>query len=287
FVKQLLARMSPPGAKLIGTTNPDGPRHWLKTEYLDRIDRGELPDWRRFHFTMDDNPSLTADYIASLKREYTGLWYRRFILGEWVAAEGAIYSDFTDQRHVIPWRDMPPLDRIVGVGIDHGTSNPTAAILLGITREPRPRLIAIDEWAHQPERDGGQLADIEQSRRFRAWLAQPHTPHGDGLVNVRTVYADPAAASLRKQLRDDNVPTRAARNEVIDGIRTVASLLATDQLVITDRCRLLLDELPGYVWDEKATEDGHDAPVKHNDHAVDALRYIVHSAAYSWRKHLR
>ena len=40
FFAMLLSRLSMPGAKLFGTTNPDNPGHWLKTDYLDRA--GEL-----------------------------------------------------------------------------------------------------------------------------------------------------------------------------------------------------------------------------------------------------
>ncbi|WP_284743921.1 hypothetical protein [Amycolatopsis sp. RTGN1] len=79
-----------PGAQLFGTTNPDDPAHWLKRDYLDRL--AELPDWRSFAFTLDDNPSLSAEYRACIRREYTGLWFRGFILGEWVAAEGAVFD---------------------------------------------------------------------------------------------------------------------------------------------------------------------------------------------------
>src|SRR5690606_7474479 len=100
FFVQLLGRMSVPGAQLFGTTNPDNPAHWLKRKYLDRLT--ELPDWRGFSFTLDDNPALTDEYKTAIRREYTGLWFRRFILGEWVAAEGAIYDMWNPAEHVIP-----------------------------------------------------------------------------------------------------------------------------------------------------------------------------------------
>ena len=87
FFTQLLGRMSVKGAKMFASTNPDNPAHWYKTKFLDRLDT--LKDWRNWHFTIDDNISLDPEYVASIKAEYTGLWYKRFILGEWVAAEGA------------------------------------------------------------------------------------------------------------------------------------------------------------------------------------------------------
>src|SRR5690606_15080766 len=102
-----LGRMSVRGAQLFGTTNPDSPAHWLKAKFLDRI--ADLPDWRSWHFTLDDNPSLSDTYKAAIKAEFTGLWYRRFILGEWVAAEGAIYDMWDPLAHVIPYDTMPAL----------------------------------------------------------------------------------------------------------------------------------------------------------------------------------
>lgn len=89
FWNQVLARLSVPGARLLATTNPDSPAHWLRKKFLLRAGELSLASW---HFTLDDNPSLAADYVAALKREYVGLWYRRFILGEWCQAEGANWA---------------------------------------------------------------------------------------------------------------------------------------------------------------------------------------------------
>ena len=85
FFVMLLSRLSMPGAKLFATTNPDNPGHYLKKEYIDRV--GEL-DIAVFKFTIDDNTTLDPEYVESLKKEYTGLYYKRFILGEWCVAYG-------------------------------------------------------------------------------------------------------------------------------------------------------------------------------------------------------
>ncbi len=129
FFTQLLGRMSPPGAKLFGTTNPDSPAHWLKAKFLDRIGAG-LKGWRSWHFMLDDNPSLPDEYKAQIKSEFTGLWYRRFVQGEWVAAEGAVFDMWDVEKHVIAWDQLPEMRELLCVGIDYGTTNPTAALLL-------------------------------------------------------------------------------------------------------------------------------------------------------------
>lgn len=98
FFKMLLSRLSVQGAKLFGTTNPDNPSHWL---YKDVIENKEFDNKRIFHYTIDDNPTNTEEYKKSLRNAYTGLWYRRFYLGEWVSAHGAIYDMFDKQNHVV------------------------------------------------------------------------------------------------------------------------------------------------------------------------------------------
>lgn len=274
FFTQLLGRMSPAGAKLFGTTNPDSPTHWLK-KLIDK----SLARWRIFHFTIDDNPTLSAEYVDSIKAEFTGLWYRRFILGEWVQAEGAIYDMWNPARHVVAHTDLPPIDHVYSLGVDYGTTNATAGILIGLSLA-EGRLYALDEWAPKAEAHRA-LTDAEQSASLRRWLRD------DPMRSPDWVPVDPAAASFRLQLHRDGVRgLMSAHNDVMRGIRTVASLLATDRLRISDRCTNLIDEIPGYMWDPDATKDGKDAPIKVNDHFCDALRYGVYSTSSLWSHHL-
>lgn len=279
FFKQMLARMSVAGAKLWGTTNPDSPAHWLLKEYLSKVPGTKhfdgktdpsdmLPHWTYWHFTMDDNPVLTEEYKDSLRREYTGLWYRRFILGEWVSAEGAIYDMWDEQTMVVD--ELPPMDRVLAVGIDYGTTHPTYGQLLGIADGV---LYVLDEW------NPGRLTDAALSRdlmeKRREWQAQGWVPEW--------TYLDPAAASFNLQLNEDHHPgVTKADNAVTDGIRTVASLLDNGQLLVSSTCTNLIEELPGYRWDDKASEKGEDKPIKENDDAVDALRYAVFSSRWQW-----
>jgi len=290
FFKQLLGRMSVEGAQLFATTNPDSPAHWLKTEYLDKL--GEFPDWRRFHFTLDDNPALSADYVASIKREYTGLWYKRFILGLWVAAEGAIYNMWDPDVHVRPWAETPDMRALVAVGMDYGTTNATAALMLGISRELvgnhyRSRLWLVDEWRYDSRAaDGITKPDVELSRMFREWLDQPHLPEGNmGLgYKPRFIILDPSAASMRAQLQKDGVQTHPGDNAVGKGISLIANLLAQRQLMVTDRCKGWIAEAPGYSWDPKKSEAGYDVPVKVADHSLDGGRYAIATTEQFWRK---
>lgn len=269
FWTQLLARLSVPGARLYATTNPDSPRHWLKVGYLDRI--AEL-DMRAWHFKLADNPSLSAEYVASLAAEYTGLWRRRMIEGAWCVAEGAIYSEWDEARHVV---DELPTIRRHWLGIDYGTTNPFSAILLGLGVDDR--LYVCAEWRFDSRTAHRSMTDAQYSAAVRAWLA-------DQGVEPEWTFVDPSAKSYSTQLWQDGHPGLArADNTVADGIRSVAALLAAGRLYVHRSCDGLLGELPGYSWDAKATERGEDAPLKIDDHSCDALRYAVHSTSHEWR----
>lgn len=282
FFTQLLGRMSPPGAQLFATTNPDNPAHWLRRRYLDRL--SVLPGWRTWRFGLDDNPALSEQYKTAVRAEFTGLWFRRFVLGEWVAADGAVYDMWDPDRHVIPWDDLPPMRQMLSSGVDYGTTNPTSAIVLGLGTDNR--LYLCDEWRYDPATTQRRLTDGEISAQLRAWLDRPHTPHGDR--RPKWTNLDPSAASLYTQLHKDGLRGLApARNDVLLGIRLTATLLSAGRLYVTDRCTGWTTEAPGYSWDPKATEAGEDKPIKTADHSLDAARYAIASTEHLWRRHIQ
>lgn len=273
FWKQALGRLSVKGAKLFGTTNPDNPQHWLRKNFLQRADKLNL---YQVHFQLDDNPSLDPNYVASLKAEYTGLWYKRFIQGLWVSADGAIYDMLDEDRHTAT---APAKSKWLAawVGIDYGTSNPTHAILMVLAAD---RLWCVAEWEHNG-REKGQLTDAQISARLADWL----TAELSDTALVPTVVLDPSAASLRVQMRSDGWSgLRSADNRVEVGIRTTSSLFGGGKLAVDkDGCPILWDQLCGYVWDDTALEKGEERPVKVDDHGPDALRYGIMAARPVWR----
>ena len=297
FWDMLGTRLSVEGAKFFGTCNPAGPVHWLKRNWLDRAARwiqhdgasvsshhDDPVDLVRFSFTLDDNPHLPPDFIASLKRQYVGLFYKRYIQGLWVPAEGAIYDMFDEKRHVVS--EVPLIERWISTGIDHGTRNPFHAVILGLGVDRRLHITR--EWRWDSAQKRRQLSDAEYSRELRQWWTTVPIP-GTQLAGVwpeRTVV-DPSATGFRVQLHNDGVSTVIADNEVLPGIRTIQSLLALDLVDIHESCTELLLELPGYSWDDKAAEKGEDRPLKVADHGCDAVRYAGHSTRGMWRSSLR
>lgn len=284
FFTQLLGRASVRGAKIFGTTNPDSPGHWLKVKFLDRY--REL-GWAHFKFTMSDNPTLSRAFIEQKNREFTGLWNRRFIKGEWVAAEGAIYDMWDPKKHVVPWETLPKMRQLIGVGLDFGTNHATSGILLGLSSEllggkPASRLYLVDEFRRDRITDNVTLAPSQMAAEFITWLGGSHLPYETAL-KPEIIYADPAAKHFRQELYVNHVDSAPAVNDVGYGIGMVASLLAEQHLAVSDRVQGFIKEAPGYSWDPKATAAGHDAPIKVADDSLDAARYILASTEFVWR----
>lgn len=284
--RQLLNRLSVPGAKLFATTNPDAPTHFLMKDFIKKLDLPEghedRPNMIRFHFRLPDNPSLDAEYLRSLEAENHGLWYERNIEGRWVAAEGAIYGMLDEPVHCRP---APPPTRwqFAWIGIDYGTSNPSHAVLMVLAADDagRDALYVVDEWQHNG-REKGQLTAPEQAARMAAWAEGLLADTGLAPVTV----LDPSAAPLRVQLRSDGWQgVRGADNRVEFGIQACSSLFGGERLYVDKaRCPQLWDELCSYAWDDKVLERGEpEQPLKVNDHGPDALRYAVMAARTVWR----
>lgn len=271
FFTMLLSRLSQPGAQFFGTTNPDAPAHWLKQRYLDR--RDEL-DMFVLQFTLDDNPALDPAYVEALKREYTGLWYKRFILGLWVSAEGAIYDMWDDSVHVV--EELPRLIRPYA-GIDYGTANPFVALPISLGVDDC--LYAHDEYRWDSRKRGRQLTDAEYSAAWRK--------HITGLqINPHWTFVDPSAASFIEQLYRDKVRgVTLADNSVLDGIRDVSTLLSAGRLKFHGpTTRATIEEMQSYAWDPKAQKVGEDKPIKVDDHGADSVRYTVRGTQTVWKR---
>lgn len=265
FFRMLLSRLSVDGSKLIGSTNPDSPMHWLKTDVLDRF-QDDTQQLYHLHFDLEDNPALTESFKNSLKKEYQGLWYKRFILGDWVLAEGSVYDFFDTSIHV--YLRPPTYAKQYFLGIDYGTTNAFAATLVGYNDDHKPALWVEKEYYWNSRKKGYQKTDAEYVIDIQqAFEGYP----------ITQIYLDPSAASFRVELKRNKMPCTQANNDVLDGIRSVATMITQGNLVICKDCVNLIKEFEGYVWDENAVKRGEDKPLKQNDHALDSLRYTIYS----------
>ncbi|MEC0169902.1 PBSX family phage terminase large subunit [Paenibacillus graminis] len=262
FVSQAVARCSVEGRKYWFNCNPAGPYHWFKVEWLDKAKEKRA---LHLHFTMDDNLSLSERVKEGYRRLFSGVFYKRYILGLWVMAEGVIYDVFDEDKHKLDPADMPAEYSKFYVGVDYGHTNATVFLLLG---EKDGRLYVIKEYYHSdPE---NPRAPSDYARDFVKFIAG---------IDAKKIYIDPSAKGFITELKKLGVRRiEEADNSVLPGIESVAVALKELQLFVCSKCKETLKEFFSYVWDEKAAQDrGEDKPVKKYDHAMDALRYVIYA----------
>ena len=258
FVEQACARYSVAGSKLWFNCNPEGPQHWFYREWIQKAqERRAL----YLHFTMEDNPALSERIRARYERAYSGTFYRRFVLGEWTAAQGLIYDFFEPARDCRAVPDKP-WER-VRVSVDYGTVNPTSfglwALRDGVWYRAR-------EYYFDSRKEGRQKTDAEYLRDLSAFT-QGET--------VEKVIIDPSAASFIEEAKRAGFPVARANNNVSDGLRVTASLLKEGKIAICSGCENTLREMALYCWENGGS--GRDMPRKENDHAMDDMRYFAMS----------
>lgn len=263
FFAMLLSRLRLPGAKLIATTNPDHPGHWLMENYIKRADELDFLDVK---FTIDDNTTLPADYVENIKREYIGVFYERFILGHWVLAEGLIYPMFTEDR-IEPDAERPY--RKYMISMDYGTRNPTAMILWGLCDGV---WYGFKEYYYDSRKQMAQKTDQEYYDDLRKFA---------GDLPIGHIIIDPSALSFITLVeKNHRFKVWSADNDVLDGIRHTAQCISDGTIRICAACENTIKEFCLYSWDEDAAED---RPIKENDHAMDAVRYFVQTTGI-WQK---
>ena len=255
FVEQACARCSVAGSRLWFNCNPAGPSHWF---YRSWILEAEKRNCLRLHFTMEDNPSLTEEIRQRYQRLYTGVFYRRFILGQWAQAEGRVYDFFQPEMA----KPVPegPFDKWY-VSCDYGTVNPTSMGLWGRCRGVWYR---VKEFYFSSRREMRQMTDEEYAQALADLVGQRH---------LTAVIVDPSAASFIEVLRRRGWAVRKADNDVLSGIRLTSDCLKDGRIVICEGCGDCLRELDEYVWD--LSSGSHDRVRKEHDHAMDDMRYFV------------
>ena len=255
FVEQAAARCSVSGSRLWFSCNPESPAHWFYREWVERAEEKGL---LRLHFTMEDNPGLSPEVRRRYEAMFQGAFYRRYVLGEWVAAEGRVY-DFFDESFV---QERPPEEEIAEwyISCDYGTLNPTSMGLWGRRGNVwyRVKEYYYDGRAARAQKTDGEYADALE----RLAGGRP----------VRAVVADPSAASFLTELRRRGWRVRKADNQVLSGIRLTARLLKEGRLVVCKGCDDAIREFSLYRWEDKGERD---QPRKEHDHAMDEMRYFA------------
>ena len=255
FVEQACARCSVAGSRMWFNCNPAGPAHWFYTGW---IQEAEKRNCLRLHFTMEDNPSLSPEIRARYERLYTGVFYRRYILGQWAQAEGRVYDFFQPEMvRPVPEGDFQQWY----VSCDYGTVNPTSMGLWGLRNGVWYR---VKEFYFSSRAAQWQMTDEEYAVALEELV--------DGR-QIAAVIVDPSAASFMEVLRRKGWPVRKAVNDVLAGIRQTSDALKGGRIVICEGCNDCLREMEEYVWDLSA--GAKDRVKKEHDHAMDDMRYFV------------
>lgn len=298
FVNQATGRCSVEGSKFWFNCNPDGPYHWFKVNWIDKstgylgkerveqirkkaAEEGKDPGLKEIlylHFTMDDNLSLSEEIKARYRSMYIGVFFKRYILGLWAAAEGVIYDMFDPEKHV---KNIKEFFQILVngnryVSCDYGTQNATVFLLWN--KGIDGKWYCIREYYYSGRDKGKQKTDAEYADDLKKWL--------DG-TRIKAMIVVPSAASFIAELRKRGYKVIKANNDVLDGIRLVGMLLNLEMLIFSSSCTETIKEFASYIWDEKAAEHGEDKPVKQHDHGCDAVRYFVSTVLSSKVARLR
>lgn len=276
FFTMLLSRLSMPGAKLIGTTNPDNPHHWLMENYIKR--QSEL-DMLVLKFLIEDNIALDPEYVSQLKKEYVGVYYKRFILGLWVAAEGAVYPLFADnsERYLC---DKPPSVQYAAIGVDFGgTGSAHSFTLTGFTAGMQ-EVVVLDEYYHSNKgtkgQDGGVLSPKQLEDEFVAFVKRAQARY-----RVYEAFCDSAEQTLIQGLRIAaahsglGIDVRDARKGPInERIAFYNSLMSQGRFRIVRSCVHTIDALESAVYDgKKPTEDIRLDDGSTNIDSLDSMEY--------------
>ena len=270
----LKSRLDKPYSLFDGTCNPDNPRHWFKA-FLESD-----ADIYCQTYTIDDNPFLDPVFVENLKKEYAGtVYYDRFILGQWSAAEGVIYRAFADnpRRFIIDdalvnqenEKRIPIMRAVIGVDFGGGTSA-HAFSCVGFTQGYR-QMIVLDEYREQEALTPDKLADafVDFVRACKArW-------------NVTECYCDSAEQTLINGLRTAAARERLAitignaiKKPINDRIRCLCLLMGADRFKVAERCKHTIDAIRSAVWDSrKLTEDVRLDDGKMNIDSLDAMEY--------------
>lgn len=291
FFAMLLSRLSMPGAKLFGSTNPDNPNHWLMEKYIKR--QGEL-DMLVMKFLIDDNASLDPEYVAQLKKEYTGVYYDRFILGKWVVADGIIYRQFADDPD--HWTMKKPEGEdfkrfcsgidFVSVGVDFGGNRSLTTFVATAVHRGFSKLTVLRDYHIE-----GQKGDIDSdkvNREFVGFIQRLKQEYPG--ARVKYCFADSEAQYLINGMRRASNAAGlgiqfgdSAKNEITQRIYCTSTLLNLDRLFLMNGCNLVSDGLKSAVWDKDQAEKGKDVRLDNFSSDID----ILDAFEYSWERFMR
>lgn len=271
FVRTVNGRLSKPKAFMIATTNPEEPTHWFKKDYID----AEGIDKKVWHFVLEDNITLDEDYIKNVKAEYLHMgnaYYSRYILGLWVRAEGAVYSQFCESpsEYIIDEVDKSKIS-FIQIGIDFGGNGSQTAFVA--TAFMNDYGIVVLESERVPS---DNLNPERLNQKFYEFYNKVETNYPN--ANIRYIFADSAEQVLIRGLKTLPIPVtirNSIKNEINQRIRCLNGLIAKDKFKVQKRCQSAISALNSAVW--KETKTGADERLDDGSTDIDTLDALEYS----------
>ena len=248
FYLRALSRLSEKGAVFLATTNPDHPKHYVKTEIIDN----DLLDKQVIKFLLDDNIFLDETYKENLKKEYTGVYYSRFINGDFVRAEGVVFLDFADntEKYLIDKKDVPKSFKSVGIGFDIGGNLSNYALVASaVDRQNNVYVLKAKEILPQDLRP----ADVENAAKD--FISSIEKEYG---IRANNCYVDDAYYTIINGLNDwryifDNAACIKSSMPLQDRPLMLSKLMAQGKFkLVKGECEPLIEQLQNAVYDPKS-----------------------------------
>ena len=248
------------------TLNPDVPGHWLYTDYLDKFRDEKLPGYRWFHFALEDNPAISQERREELKAQYTGIFYKRFILGMRVNAEGGCYPCFSE-KNIVDRLPEKILFVTIGVDIGKGSSATTFAATAFYMQDKKLSLCIVDEFYNMGSRDPDFILN-----QWEAFVKKQRS---------RFVCAD-CWVDSEEQLMKNGMEKRGLLNmhnslkrPIVDRIRFLDLMFSLGRASIYKDCKETIRAVQSAVWTTKGeTETRLDNGTSNID-SLDAAEYSI------------
>ncbi len=271
--QMLKSRLDKKGALFDGTCNPDSPSHWFK-KFLESD-----ADIYGMRFTIDDNSFLSPEFVSALKKEYSGtVYYDRYILGLWKAAEGTVYRVFADDpRRFIA--DEPPKDIVIcSAGLDFGGNGSAHALnLTGITAD-YGSVVTLDEWYSKeeltPKELEGKVCDFLEKALKKYRLTDLYCDSAEQVL-IRGIRAEAAKRRLPVNIRN------ARKGSIKERIRFYCSLMGADRYKIMRGCVHTIEAFRDALWAESFGTETRLDDGSTNIDSLDAQEYSTEFIARS------
>ena len=229
-------RLSAVGAQAFLTTNPDSPNHWLKKNFIDNSKMQKYV--AHFTFKLRDNEWLVKEnpgYIESIEQAFTGLWYKRYILGIWAVAAGLVYDFWDDESQLLTYEEeqLKEFENYY-ISCDYGTANPCVFLLWGEIYNPytgESKYYCLNEYYYSGKEENKSKTDAEYSQDMTLFI-QDSKDYGYNIKENPEIIVDPSALSFITQLENDGFYVTAANNDVKNGIVLYSRLLKNGTLKI-------------------------------------------------------